>query len=113
MHRRDVMSWIGGAMAAGTLSFAACAQQATPVIGYLNGLSAADRPALTESFRKGLAEAGYTADRVTIEYRYGNYRIEQLRVHAAGRHRCNRRQQPRSGRQIGHTNDSDPVHQRR
>jgi putative tryptophan/tyrosine transport system substrate-binding protein len=83
MHRRDVMSWIGGAMAAGTLSFAACAQQATPVIGYLNGLSAADRPALTESFRKGLAEAGYTADRVTIEYRYGNYRIEQLRVHAA------------------------------
>jgi hypothetical protein len=51
-----------------------------PVIGYLNGLAAGDRPQLAEAFHSGLAEAGYVADRnVAIEYRYGANRMERLR----------------------------------
>ena len=84
MRRRDLLAGIGGAAAAGALPLAARAQQAMPVIGYLNGLSAGDRLDLAEAFRKGLAEAGFVAGRnVAIEYRYGDNRIERMREHAA------------------------------
>lgn len=84
MRRRDAISWIGGALAAGTLSFAACAQQAVPVIGYLNGQSALNRPHLGETFRQALAEWGYVVGRnVAIEYRYGDNSMDKLREHAA------------------------------
>jgi ABC-type uncharacterized transport system substrate-binding protein len=83
MRRRDALSLIGGA-AAGALPRVARAQQAMPVIGYLSGLSAGDRPALAEAFHKGLSEGGYIAGRnVAIEYRYADNRVERSREHAA------------------------------
>ena len=83
MRRRDALALIGGAAMIGALPSAARTQHALPVIGYLNGLSAGDRPVLLEAFRQGLAEAGFVEGRnVTVEYRYADNRIEQLRTHA-------------------------------
>ena len=61
MRRREFIMLLGGAA---TWPLAARAQQpALPVVGYLNGLSAGERPQLVESFRRGLGEAGYVAAR--------------------------------------------------
>ena len=69
MRRREFIAALGGAAAAWPL--AANAQQAIPVIGYLSGLSAGDRPVHLEAFHKGLGVAGYVAGHnVAIEYRY-------------------------------------------
>lgn len=55
MRRRDFI----GVLSAGVAwPFAAVAQQTAPVIGYLNGASAAEFPHLLAGFHKGLAEAG-------------------------------------------------------
>jgi putative ABC transport system substrate-binding protein len=63
---------------------AAVQSQATPVIGYLNGASAAQFPHLLAAFRKGLDEAGYQEDRnVRIEYRYADGDYERLPTLAA------------------------------
>ena len=55
-----------------------------PLLGYLSSISAADRPHHTEAFRQGLNETGYAEARnVTIEYRYADNRMDQLRPLAA------------------------------
>jgi putative ABC transport system substrate-binding protein len=55
-----------------------------PVVGYLSGFSAGESSNFTEAFRQGLGEAGYTEGRsVTIEYRYANHRMDELRPLAA------------------------------
>jgi putative ABC transport system substrate-binding protein len=81
-RRRFVGSVAGGLLAA---PLAARAQQpAMPVIGYLNGASAAQFPHLLAGFRKGLIETGYTEGRnVAIEYRYADGRYDQLPALAA------------------------------
>jgi hypothetical protein len=70
MRRREFITLVGSATAAWPL--AARAQQTTmPVIGYLNGASAAQFPNLLAGFRKGLIETGYSESRnVTLEYHY-------------------------------------------
>ena len=55
-----------------------------PVIGYLNSLSASDRPLLLEMFRRGLGEIGYVEGRsVAIEFRYANNQPDRLPALAA------------------------------
>ena len=82
----DRRGFVGGA-AGGLLLLPAAARAqkaALPVIGYLNGASAAEFPHLLAAFRKGLAEAGYSEDRnVAIEYRYADGRYERLPALAA------------------------------
>jgi ABC-type uncharacterized transport system substrate-binding protein len=83
MRRREFIMLLGGAA---TWPLAARAQQqpALPVVGYLNGLSAGERPQLVESFRRGLGEAGYVAGQnVAVEYRYAENQPDRLRALAA------------------------------
>src|SRR5205823_6396775 len=80
--RRELLAALGGAAA---WPLAARAQQpAMPVIGFLNGLSAGERPHLVESFRRGWSEAGYVAGQnVAVEYRYAENQPDRLRALAA------------------------------
>jgi putative ABC transport system substrate-binding protein len=82
VKRREFITLLGGA--AVTWPLAARAQQPVPLVGFLSSISAADRPHHTEAFRQGLNETGYAEARnVTIEYRYADNRMDQLRPLAA------------------------------
>ena len=79
MRRREVITLLGGAAAVWPL--AARAQQPMPVIGLLDPRSPdvlADR---LRGFRQGLREAGFNEGQtVVIEYRWGENRMNRLRV---------------------------------
>jgi putative ABC transport system substrate-binding protein len=64
---------------------AACgAGQALPVIGLLSGFSPASGAETLAAFRQGLSEAGFTEHQnIGIEYRWAEYRYEQLPAMAA------------------------------
>ena len=85
-RRRELITLLGGAAVSSAVwPPAARAQQpAMPVIGYLNSLSASDRPLLLEMFRRGLGETGYVEGRrVAIEYRYADNQPDRLPALAA------------------------------
>ena len=74
MRRRDFIAVLGGAAAA--LPFAALAQQQTPLVGFLNSASPDTYRFNADSFREGLAKAGFVEGRnVRIEERWarGDY----------------------------------------
>jgi putative ABC transport system substrate-binding protein len=76
MRRREFLGALGGAV---TWPVAALAQQAMPVIGFLNGASPTELSARVVAFRAGLAERGYVEGRnVAIEYRWGSGHYERL-----------------------------------
>jgi putative tryptophan/tyrosine transport system substrate-binding protein len=77
MNRRDVITLIGGAVAAASMSWphAARAQQGGKVfrIGFLGLPGATSLPERTEAFRSGLRDLGYQEGRdVVIEYRWAD-----------------------------------------
>jgi putative ABC transport system substrate-binding protein len=81
MRRRTFIASVGAALVVGPVK--ASAQQ-LPLIGYLNSLSASDRPSLLAAFRQGLAVTGYVEGRdVRIDYRYSNNQPSRLHDLAA------------------------------
>jgi len=77
MKRRQFLGLVGGGMLA--RPFAAQAQMAIPVIGYVSGRSADSEAPLREPFLKSLEEAGFVAGRnFTIEYRHAQGRDDRV-----------------------------------
>ena len=76
MTRRSFLALAGGAAA---LPFAARAQQAMPVIGFLHTASAAPFSRYVTAFRQGFGEAGFVeGQNVAVEYRWAEGRFDRL-----------------------------------
>ena len=98
MKRREFITLLGGAAVASSLLWplGAGAQQAMPVVGFLNGASPAQLGPRVEAFRAGLLEKGYVEGRsVAIEFRWGLGQNERLPELAADLVRRMLRSSPR------------------
>jgi putative ABC transport system substrate-binding protein len=78
MQRREFITLLGGAAA--TYPLAARAQQPSlPVVGFLNGSTAASYVDIIAAFRRGLIEAGVTDGRdVVVEFRWADNDYDRL-----------------------------------
>src|SRR2546421_2452497 len=82
MRRREFIGVLGGAVSA--LPLAALAQQQMPLVGFLNAASPNTYRFNADSFREGLAQAGFIeGQNVRIEERWANGDYQALPVLAA------------------------------
>lgn len=82
MRRREFIAYLGGAVTA--VPFAALAQQRMPAVGFLNSASPDTYRFNADSFREGLAKAGFVEGRdVHIEERWARGNYETLPALAA------------------------------
>ena len=73
LKRREFMTFLGGAASSSSLfPLPLLAQQATPLIGFINNGSARAYAPFVDAFRQGLRQTGYVEGRsVAIQYRWG------------------------------------------
>jgi putative tryptophan/tyrosine transport system substrate-binding protein len=82
MRRREFITLVGGAAA--TLPLIALAQQQTPLVGFLNSASPDTYRFNADSFREGMAKAGFVEGKnVRIEERWARGNYEALPALAA------------------------------
>ena len=81
MRRRDFIKAIASSSVGWPLALRA--QQAVPVIGFLNAAFAAGYPGPLSAFLKGLGETGCTGQNVTIQYRWAEGHNDRLPAMAA------------------------------
>jgi putative ABC transport system substrate-binding protein len=83
IRRREFLTLLGGAAAAWPIEMRA-QQREMPVVGVLNGQSAAEWVEPTAGFRRGLGETGFVEGRnVAIEYRWAEGQYDRLPAMAA------------------------------
>jgi ABC-type uncharacterized transport system substrate-binding protein len=86
MRRREFITLLGGAAG---WPLAARAQQAIPLVGFINGASAVGYAPMVAAFRQGLKETGYVeGQNVAVEYRWaeGQYdRVPMMALELVGR----------------------------
>ena len=76
MRRREFIAAIG---VAATCPFAAHAQSAMPVIGFLHSASPEGSANRIRAFREGLKETGFVeGENIAVDYRWAENRIERL-----------------------------------
>jgi putative ABC transport system substrate-binding protein len=76
MRRREFITLLGAAAA---WPFAAGAQQAMPVIGFLGIRAPGEDPQLLTAFRQGLTQSGYVeGQNLAIEYRWAESQYDRL-----------------------------------
>jgi putative ABC transport system substrate-binding protein len=77
MRRREFITLLSCAAAARPL--AAQGQHQTPLVGFLNGQTAAGFTHLVAAFKQGLNETGFfEGQNVTIEYRWADQHFDRL-----------------------------------
>jgi putative ABC transport system substrate-binding protein len=82
MKRREFITVVCTAVA--SFPFAAQAQQATPVVGFLHGASLSYLEQFVDALRSGLGEAGFVeGQNVAIEYRWAEGHYDRLPALAA------------------------------
>ncbi len=82
MHRRHFLAVLTSAAAG--WPFAAHAQQATPLIGFLSSRSPNESAALVTAFREGLREAGFVeGQNLTVAFRWAEGHYDRLPALAA------------------------------
>src|SRR5262245_24236731 len=75
--RRELLVALGGVVAA--WPWAARAQQAMPLVGFVSGRSPRDSESLAAAFRRGLTESGFIeGQNVAFAYRWAEYQNEWL-----------------------------------
>jgi putative ABC transport system substrate-binding protein len=79
MRRREFLTLLGGAAAAAWPLAGRAQQPAVPVVGFLDGGSAAGRGPVVTAILGGLKEAGFTeGGNVRVEFRWAEYQYDRL-----------------------------------